>query len=63
MDLREPRRRPYGVTALGCFFTFGALVSGLSVITFLLPGTPLDAMWKVNPRGWTNTCPGTKASR
>lgn len=42
--------RPLGVTALACFFVFGALVSGLSIISLLTPGGPLEPMWQLNPR-------------
>jgi len=42
--------RPAGVTALACFFVFGVLASGLSFISLLTPGGPLEPMWQVNPR-------------
>lgn len=32
------------------FFTFGAVASGLSVVSLLTPGGPLEAMWRLNPR-------------
>jgi hypothetical protein len=44
------RPRPVGVTALGGLFAFGTLVSGLSVVSLLTPGGPLEPMWQVNPR-------------
>src|SRR5438105_4990720 len=40
-----------GLIALSAFFTFGALASGASVVTLLFPGTPLDTVWRLNPRG------------
>jgi hypothetical protein len=40
-----------GVRALSGFFVFGACASGISFITLLFPGGPLDALWRVNPRG------------
>jgi hypothetical protein len=43
--------RPPGVTALGYFFVFGTLASGLSVISLLTPGGPLEPMWRLNPHG------------
>ncbi len=43
--------RPAGVTALGCFFVFGALASGLSAVSLLTPGGFLEPMWRLNPRG------------
>ena len=33
------------------FFTFGALMSGLAGLMLAFPGTPLDALWRINPRG------------
>ena len=43
--------RPFGVTALACLFAFGVLASGLSVVSLLDPGGPLEPMWILNPRG------------
>ena len=40
-----------GLNALAAFFTFGALASGTSCVTLLFSGTPLDAVWRLNPRG------------
>jgi len=42
---------PRGVRALSGFFVFGACASGISFITLLFPGGPLDVLWRVNPRG------------
>jgi hypothetical protein len=42
---------PRGVRALSGFFVFGACGSGISFVTLLFPGGPLDALWRVNPRG------------
>jgi len=39
------------VRALSAFFVFGACASGLSFLTLLLPGGPLDVLWRVNPTG------------
>jgi len=41
----------YYVRALSFFFAFGACASGFSVVTLLLPGSPLDVLWRVNPDG------------
>ena len=49
MTVGAPNRPP-GVTALACLFGFGALVSGLSVISLLTPGGSLEPMWRLNPR-------------
>jgi hypothetical protein len=42
---------PPGVRALSGFFVFGACASGVSLVTLLFPVGPLDALWRVNPRG------------
>jgi len=42
--------RPPGVTALACLFAFGTLASGLSLVSLLNPGGPLEPMWRLNPR-------------
>jgi hypothetical protein len=43
-------KRPAGITLLSFFFVFGAISSGLAAFILLLPGTPLDALWRLNPR-------------
>jgi ABC-type branched-subunit amino acid transport system permease subunit len=42
--------RPLGITALGAFFVFGTLASGLSAVSLLFPDGPLEPMWRLNPR-------------
>lgn len=42
---------PAGVRALSGFFVFGTCASGISLVTLLFPGGPLDTLWRVNPRG------------
>lgn len=42
---------PRGVVALGGFFVAGALMAGAAGTTLLLQGGPLQAMWRLNPRG------------
>jgi hypothetical protein len=42
--------RPAGVTALSAFFVFGALMSLVSGLALLFPGSVLEAMWRLNPR-------------
>jgi len=44
------QRRPPGVTAISLFFVFGATMSGLSTVLLSFPGTPLDWLWRLNPR-------------
>ena len=43
------RDRPAGVTALACLFALGTLAAGLSAISLLTPGGPLEPMWRLNP--------------
>jgi ribose/xylose/arabinose/galactoside ABC-type transport system permease subunit len=40
---------PLGVRALSVFFAFGACMSGLSLAGLLMPGSALDAIWRINP--------------
>jgi hypothetical protein len=35
---------------LAAFFAFGTLASGVSVVSLLTPGGPLDPVWRLNPR-------------
>jgi len=44
------KERPRGITSLGCFFIFGTVASGLSLISILNPAGPLEPMWRLNPR-------------
>jgi hypothetical protein len=44
-------RRPSGVTALSVFFAFSALACVTAGALLLFPGGPLDAAWRLNPRG------------
>jgi hypothetical protein len=45
------KRPSSGILALSAFFLFGAVMSGISWISLLAPGSPLDSMWRVNPEG------------
>jgi hypothetical protein len=47
----NPHQRPLGITAIAIFFCFGACMSGLAAIMLLFPRSPLDVLWRVNPRG------------
>jgi len=49
-DLPERARRPTGVSILACFFVFGVLASALTTLILLVPGTPTDVLWRLNPR-------------
>lgn len=44
-------RRPVGVTSLSLFFLIGGLIAGLAVVSLLDPGSMLEPMWRLNPRG------------
>jgi hypothetical protein len=46
----ESETRPLGITALSIFFAFGAVVSFLSFVSLLFPGSFLEPMWRLNPR-------------
>ena len=43
------RRPPAGIAALSIFFAFGAAMTGLTATLLVLPGSPLDAIWNLNP--------------
>jgi hypothetical protein len=43
--------RPAGVTALSGFFAIGSIMALLAAASLLLPGSQLEALWRVNPRG------------
>lgn len=42
--------RPKGIAALTLFFVFGTTMSGLAALS-LIPGSPLEPIWRLNPRG------------
>lgn len=42
--------RPTGITALSIFFIFGAVMSFISFVSLLFPGSFLEPMWRLNPR-------------
>ncbi len=48
--LDKSKTRPIFITALSIFFSFGGVVSFLSFISLLFPGSPLEPMWRLNPR-------------
>ena len=41
--------KPPGFTAIGVFLFFGGGMAGVAATTLLLPGTPLDRVWTLNP--------------
>jgi hypothetical protein len=48
--MNEQQRRPVGISVLSFFFLFGVLASGLTTLILLVPGTPMDVLWGLNPR-------------
>ena len=48
--MTKAETRPFGITALSIFFLFGAIVSFVSFISLLFPGSFLESMWRLNPR-------------
>src|SRR5262245_48327807 len=43
--------RPPGIAAFSVFSFVGAVVAGVAAISLAFPGTPLEPMWQLNPRG------------
>ncbi len=53
--------KPPGFAAIGVFLFFGGAMAGLAATTLLLPGTPLDRAWTLNPTAYRQLSPlGTK---
>jgi hypothetical protein len=50
-------RRPLGVTAIGVFLFFGAVMAGLAGTTLLWHGTVLDRAWTLNPTAYRQLSP------
>ena len=40
----------FGLSAFGVFLCFAALMAALAAFLLLVPGTPLDRLWAINPR-------------
>jgi hypothetical protein len=49
--------KPPGFTAVGIFLLFGGVMAGLAATTLLLPGTPLDRAWILNPTAYKRLSP------
>lgn len=50
-NVTPTRHSPLGVRAISLFFVFGATMSALAAALLLFPGTALDELWRINPRG------------
>jgi hypothetical protein len=49
--------KPLGFAAIGVFLCFGGVMAGLAATTLLLPGTPLDRAWILNPTAYKQLSP------
>jgi hypothetical protein len=48
LEMEQPR----GFVPIGAFFIFGSVMAAYAAITLLVPGTVLDSLWALNPRGY-----------
>src|SRR5579864_7958439 len=51
-DRIEGDGEPPGFAAIGVFLFFGASMASLAATTLLLPGTPLNRVWILNPMAY-----------
>ena len=56
-DRIEGNGKPPGFAAIGVFLFFGAIMASLAATTLLLPGTPLDRAWTLNPTAYKQLSP------
>ena len=56
-DRIEGNGKPPGFAAIGVFLFFGATMASLAATTLLLPGTPLDRDWILNPTAYKQLSP------
>jgi hypothetical protein len=49
--------KPPGFAAIGVFLFFGATMGSPAAATLLLPGTPLDRVWSLNPTAYQQLAP------
>lgn len=47
----QSQKRPFGIAALSVFFLVGSLISFTAGFSFLVPGSFLEPMWRLNPHG------------
>ena len=53
----EGNGKPPGFAVIGVFLFFGATMASLAAATLLLPGTPLDCAWTLNPTAYKELSP------
>jgi hypothetical protein len=56
-DRIEGNGKPPAFAAIGVFLFFGATMASLAATTLLLPGTPLDRAWILNPTAYKQLSP------
>ena len=44
-------KRPVGIAALAIFSFVAAVIAGIAAMSLAFPGSPLEPMWQLNPRG------------
>jgi hypothetical protein len=52
-----PQISPAGLSLVGIFLLVATLVAALAATTIMLPGTPLDRIWELNPRAHRQLAP------
>jgi hypothetical protein len=48
--MNKEKTRPYGITALSCFFLLGFLFSLIAAVSLVFEGSFLEGIWRLNPR-------------
>ncbi len=56
-QMREIKTKARGITAIGIFLFFGAVMASLAATTLLWQGTPLDRVWDLNPTAYKRLSP------
>jgi hypothetical protein len=46
----DDQRTSRGIKALALFFVFGSVMSGLAFFMLLFPDSPLEPLWRLNPK-------------
>jgi uncharacterized membrane protein (DUF2068 family) len=44
-------KRPLGIAGLSAFSFVAAVLAGVAAVSLAFPGSPLEPMWQLNPRG------------